>query len=218
MGCGRSRHRSPSLQPDKDKSDATATTNKEHGGSGAKETKRGSSGAGKKQAKQADKNVAKSVNKREADVAFGSPKKSTNGKTGEVKNDWQGGGASSKREGGVKRNWQLEEAVDNPPETVMAVYKSSVPASARASLSPAPKKNASNSFSSNGSLLNGGSHKTPATAQDIEMQMEIQDKTSVPSGKEKSSKPAHITSSQLEFFKMLDEKIEKGQDYSSDED
>ena len=111
------------------------------------------------------------VNKREATLAHNSPKRTTNGKTGDVKNEWQGGGATTRRAVPAKRDWQLEEPVDTPPDTVLAVYRSSVPASARASLGPAPNKNSSNSISPNGSLLNGGSHKAPAVAHEIEMQM-----------------------------------------------
>ncbi|XP_076436579.1 uncharacterized protein LOC143276078 [Babylonia areolata] len=210
MGCGRSRHRSPSLQPDKEK-EMLKENGKENGKENAKR-------AGKKH-KQADKQAAKAVIKREAEVSRNSPRKTTNGKTGEVNSDWPGGGATDKKDSVSRRNWQLEEAIDTPPETVVAVYRSSVPASARASLKAPPLPEPTNNLSSNGSLLNGGSQKAPAMAQEIEMQMEIPDKTL---GKEKSSpgnaKPVHITSSQLEFFKMLDEKIEKGADYNSDDE
>ena len=114
------------------------------------------------------------VSKREAEAARLSPRKTTNGKTGEVggKGERTGGGATDKKDSMAKRNWQLEEAIDTPPETALAVYRSSVPASARASLRTAPNLESSNSLSSNGSLLNGGgSQKAPAGAHDIEMQM-----------------------------------------------
>ncbi|KAK7502557.1 hypothetical protein BaRGS_00006132, partial [Batillaria attramentaria] len=216
MGCGRSRHRSPSpaLQ-DGSNNKENSTNNKQQRGGG-------------KRQKLADKTNAKSAGgKREADTSSSTPTKTTNGKTGGVKSDWQLGGErlrndvqkggvktdSPAKEGGAKRQWQLEEAVDTPPETVMAVYRSSVPASARASLNSSPSKAASKPSSPpNGSLLNGSHHKTaPATMpQDVEMRMEVPEKTST---KDRNSsgnaKPVHITNSQLEFFKMLDEKIEK---------
>ncbi|KAL8612192.1 hypothetical protein ACOMHN_018481 [Nucella lapillus] len=222
MGCGRSRHRSPSLQPDgphKDK-DNPKDSHKDH--SSGKENGKDGRRAGKKH-KQADRQTGKAAIKREPEVARNSPRKATNGKTGEVAGDWPVGGATDKKDSANRRNWQLEEAIDTPPETVVAVYRSSVPASARASLKATPPQDSStNSFSSNGSLLNGGESQnaSAAMAQEIEMQMEITDKTLCKDSKSLpgNAKPVHITSSQLEFFRMLDDKIEKGADYSSDDE
>lgn len=225
MGCGRSRHRSPSLPAD--------GTYREGGGDRKEGSKRG--------AKRLKLQTDKAVIKREAEGGRASPKKTTNGKTGsgeaEVKADSKGGATG--REGGAKRQWQLEEAVDTPPETVMAVYKSSVPASARASLQPhsaalvahppppglgaahispahVSPAHISPAHSANGSLINGGSSKTASLVHDVD---ETGDRsarsnaTAPPSGK-----PVHVTSSQLEFFKMLDEKIEGGPDYFPDDE
>lgn len=220
MGCGRSRHRSPSPA---------------HHDGNDKENSSGGKQRGGKRQKLSDKTSAKSAAvKRDADVSNSTPTKTNNGKMGgaktewqmggeKIKTDWQKGGAktdSPAKQGGAKRQWQLEEAVDNQPETVVAVYRSSVPSSARASLNPPPGKYAhSNTAPPNGSLLNG-SHKASSTPQDVEMRVsEAQEKSPL---KERNSsgnaKPVHITNSQLEFFKMLDEKIEKGPDYDSDED
>lgn len=87
---------------------------------------------------------------------------------GGVKTEWQVGGLQSDgKEGAAKRDWQLEEAVDTPPETVMAVYRSSVPASARSSLQASPVRSLPTP-NINGSLLNGA-HKASPLSQDVEM-------------------------------------------------
>ncbi|XP_025113665.1 uncharacterized protein LOC112575825 isoform X2 [Pomacea canaliculata] len=222
MGCGRSRHSSPTLT-----ADALAFKGDN------KENRRG----GKRQ-KLSDKNNSKAAVKHESSAT---PTKTTNGKTGGAKGEsvqkgggskQQGGGAKQQggrakpEEAGARREWQLEEAVE-ASETVMAVYRSSVPASTRTSQQAAAAATAAVTTSTNiitsttttssvnGSLINGAHHRP--TAQEIS----VPDKTahkdraaSAPS----NAKPVHVTSSQLEFFRMLDEKIEGGPDYISDDD
>lgn len=234
MGCGRSRHRSPSpvLHDGNNKENTNSSSNKQRGG---------------KRQKLADKDNLKSAGK--TDASNSTPTKTTNGKTasgGGVKADWQAGSGDklkndwSKGGGGTtdspvrgestkettpKRQWQLEEAVDSQPETVMAVFRSSVPASARASLNSAPSSARTHNVSSfstaappNGSLHNGSQYRAAATMpHDLEMQIEVPEKATLKERNASSNaKPVHCTSSQLEFFKMLDEKIEKGPDYDSD--
>lgn len=100
-----------------------------------------------------------------------------------VKNDLQGRGGGvktdspikteAKGEGTPKRHWQLEETIDSPSEVAVAVYRSSVPASARASLGSSPSKPApiTTTTPPNGSLLNGSHRATTTMPQDVDMRM-----------------------------------------------
>ncbi|PVD21524.1 hypothetical protein C0Q70_17322 [Pomacea canaliculata] len=127
MGCGRSRHSSPTLT-----ADALAFKGDN------KENRRG----GKRQ-KLSDKNNSKAAVKHESSAT---PTKTTNGKTGGAKGEsvqkgggskQQGGGAKQQggrakpEEAGARREWQLEEAISVPDKTAHKDRAASAPSNAK---------------------------------------------------------------------------------------
>ncbi|XP_076455302.1 uncharacterized protein LOC143289930 [Babylonia areolata] len=193
MGCGRSRPRSPS-ESREGGAEACDGDNKD------KEKDKRGGAAKEKKGPAKDRRGGKP----------GTGDSTTNGGTGDVKGNAARGGAAGRKQGVSGRDRQSGEPMGSPSGAAEVGGASKSPGRVALGKKPSSPSRLQGNFS----LLNGGSSSKAGS------KMDARAPTTADRVQTHASpvKPFHVTNSQQEFFKMLDEKIEKGPDYETDDD